>query len=99
MGPELPLACSLDAGALAERRGRWEAVSSRALADRSRVDGGVRLRYRAEPGIADELRELVRLEGECCAFLSFSLHEEGGFVVLDVGGPPEAASLVDEFAA
>jgi hypothetical protein len=97
-GPDLPPACTLDAAAFAERRARWEALAERALAGRESTPGGVRLRYRAEPGVAGELRELVRLEGECCAFLDLRLRDEGGGITLEVSGPPEAAQVIEAFA-
>ena len=96
-GPDLPLACTLDGAALAERRARWEALSERARAGGERTPGGVLLRYRPEPGVVDELRELVRLEGDCCAFLELILRDEGAEVLLEVSGPPEAAEVIDAF--
>jgi hypothetical protein len=47
-GPDLPLACTLDAAAFAERRARWEALAERALAGRESTPGsrghrGIRL--------------------------------------------------------
>jgi hypothetical protein len=95
VGPELPLACSLDAAAFAEREARWRALSARALVGRERLAEGVRLRYRA--GAAEELRELVRLEGECCAFLDLRLAESAEHITLEVSGPPEAAEIVEAF--
>ena len=97
-GRDLPLACTLEGAAFAERRARWGALSQRALAGRERMPGGVRLRYRAEPGVGDELRELVRLEGDCCAFLEMRLRDDGAGLVLEVSGPPEAAEVVEAFA-
>ena len=98
-GPDLPLACTLEGAAFAERRARWEALSERALAGRERTPGGVLLRYRAAPGVVDELRELVRLEGDCCAFLDLRLREHGAEPVLEVSGPPEAAEVIEAFVS
>ena len=96
IGPELPLACTLDAAAFAERRARWEALSARALLARERRGDAVRLRYDA--AAEEELRELVRLEGECCAFLDLRVDEADGVLVLHVSGPPEAADILAAFA-
>jgi hypothetical protein len=98
-GPDLPLACNLDGAAFSERRARWEALSGRSLAGRERTPGGVLLRYRAEPGVGDELGELVRLEGECCPFLELRLRDEETELVLEVSGPPEAAEVIEAFAS
>ena len=99
MGPDLPLACTLEGAALAERRARWEALSERALAGRERTPGRVLLRYRAAPGVVDELHELVRLEGHCCAFLDLRLREDGASLALEISGPPEAAEVIEAFAS
>ena len=98
-GSELPLACTLEGAAFAERRARWEALSERALAGRERTPGGVLLRYRAAPGVVDELHELVRLEGDCCAFLDLRLREDGAEHLLEVSGPPEATEVIEAFAS
>jgi hypothetical protein len=95
---ELPLACTLDAGELEQRSDRWRRVSRRALIESSFASETTRLRYRAEDGVGEELRELVELERVCCAFLDFSLHELDGELLLEVSGPPESAKIVAGFA-
>ena len=94
---DLPLACSLNASDLGARQERWRAIGERALRDRAREGDGVRLTFAGSPGVAEELRELVRLEGECCAFLDMSLATEGGDAVLTIAGPPDAAPIVEGF--
>lgn len=70
-------ACSLTAPELAERR--------RAFAQLPLIDeAGGRLRYRDEPGVEDKLRELIRLEAECCPTIRFELIREEGDLVLTV---------------
>ena len=94
---ELPLACSLDASGLAERQERWRAIGERALRDRSRAGDAARLTFAGSAGVEEELRELVRLEAECCAFLDMSLVADGDEVVLTIAGPPDAAPIVESF--
>src|SRR3954454_11862097 len=75
--PELPIACTLDAGRMRNRLGEW----NRLLADkgdlvesavtRKAIPGGVRLEYAA----GADVNEIVRLsvaEQDCCRFLSFA---------------------------
>ena len=100
---ELPLtdsvACSLEKAAMAERGRRWERLGERALIDTDRSgETAARQRYRAEPGVREELEELVRLEGECCPFLEMRVEETGSEVVLSVSGPSEAAEIIAAFA-
>jgi hypothetical protein len=99
---ELPLtesiACSLEKAALAERGRRWERLAQRALISADRTgETAARQRYRAEPGVREELEELVRLERECCPFLDMSVDEVESEVVLSVSGPPEAAEIIASF--
>ena len=85
---ELPLACSLDGAQFAERAKRWRALGATAA---ERGDDSVRLTF---PAAAEaELRELVRLEGECCPFLDFAIEPGRDAVQLLVSGPTAEAFL------
>jgi hypothetical protein len=61
-------------------------------------DAGAIRRYRADDGVAEELEELVRLEGECCPFMRFELSRGEEEVRLAVRGPAEASEMIDSFA-
>jgi hypothetical protein len=101
--PEQPtdhiLACCLNRVEMEEREQRWERLSQSALLEASREGDRALLRYSDGPEVAAEVRELVRLERECCPFLEFSITEPGGAIELRVDGPPEAATMIDSFAA
>jgi hypothetical protein len=101
--PEQPtdhlLACCLNRVEMEEREQRWQRLSESALLEASREADRALLRYSDGPEVAAELRELVRLERECCPFLGFSISEHGGTIELRVDGPPEAATMIDSFAA
>jgi hypothetical protein len=56
------VACALGQAALAERRLRWNALSARAGIDIVASDSGLRLIYRADNEVEQELRELAALE-------------------------------------
>lgn len=68
---------------------------ARALIDVAPLSGGVRARFAAEPGLEQELRALIALEAECCAFLAIALHATDRGLLLDVTGPPEAQAIID----
>ena len=72
---DIPNACSLTAPELAERRRAFAALP---LID----DSGGRLRYRDVPGVEQTLRDLIRLEGECCPGIDFALTRERDELVL-----------------
>jgi hypothetical protein len=96
---ELPIACSLDAAALADRTERWRALAQSAMIAAESTPTGARQRYRAADGVETELRELIELEGRCCAFLDLRLDTSGHELVLEVTGPPEAKEIIAAFAA
>jgi hypothetical protein len=95
MTDSAPLACSLSAPAAAERARRWSALLDRALISGAPIAGGRRLVFRAEPGAAAELDDLVAAERECCPFLTMAIVPDGERLVLDAVAPPGAATLVD----
>jgi hypothetical protein len=90
----LPMACTLSPVGLAERRSRWERLGERSLREREEIAGGVRLTYAAAEGVEGELRELARLEAECCAFASWQVSVGEGEVVLEVTADGEGAEAV-----
>jgi hypothetical protein len=89
------LACSLTGTAAAERAQRWRSLLDGDLLDTRPIAGGRRLAFRAGPGVAAELDELLAAERECCPFLTLTVARNGERVVLDVVAPPEAAAIVE----
>ena len=85
------VACTLGAGDRAQRAARWEALTGRALRRASRTGRGLRLDFDAGPGVEDELRSLVVLETECCAFARWSVSAAGGQLTVEVSGDSEEA--------
>ncbi len=83
-------ACSLDADQMPGRRRRWRAVADRALVDTIPTATGLRLMFRPELGVEEELRELAALESECCPFATLRVARGADFVMLEVGAPPDA---------
>ena len=97
---ELPvIACSLTASELPERRRRWLALTDRALAGRTATADGVRLTFRAAPGVEDELRALAELERECCGFAAFEVGAKGNRLTLDVKSSGDGVTAVRELFA
>ena len=96
---DLPLACSLDGPALAERLAEMRAVGRESLIA---AGPGGELRFRASPGVRQRLERIVAAEAECCAFLWLELSEHDGELRLAVSAPegaePVVAGLVEAFA-
>ena len=99
MGSELPIACTLGPTDAQTRQQRWLAVAKDALLASERTTGGARQIYRADPAVEQELKELIDLEAQCCAFLDFDLTHGDDRLTLEVSGPPDAGEVVDLFAA
>lgn len=91
------VACSLTRSGMKERRRRWHVLAGRAFVGRAVTDRGLRLEFRQEAGVEDELRELALLERDCCRFASWDVTTADGRVVLDVSGTSgEGVSAVQE---
>ena len=90
---ELPIACTLEPDAVADRRAQWQAILDLAVARSSAPDGALRLEF--GDGIAlGELARQVEAEQACCAFFSFTMTLDGRGVALEVRAPERAADLV-----
>ncbi len=91
---EAPIACSLNAAGQTARRAAWERLGKRSLREPQMTERGVRLVFARKPGVQDELRELARLEGECCAFAEWRVEDHGDRLVLDVSADTAGAHLI-----
>lgn len=81
--------CSLEQAELADRRDRWHRLAERAGGAVLTTENGLRLLFRAAPGVEAELHQLVELERDCCAFAEWSLHTEQATLILDVSAESE----------
>jgi len=94
---ELPvIACSLTAEELPERRRRWRALP---LTARTEIVGGVRLTFRAGPGVEERVRALAALERDCCGFARFEVYGGAAEVALDVTSSEDGIRAVREIFA
>jgi hypothetical protein len=76
----------------AERLAEYEQLFATGLVGRQRVGGGVRFRFRADPGLEERVRDLADREKACCGFFTFAVSTHGEEVWWD-------ASVVDDDAA
>ena len=90
----LPLACTLGADALAARVAAWRRLAEEHLREQADIPGGVSLAYAADDGVEPELRELARLEAECCAWADWRVRRANGRVVLEVTTIPEREAML-----
>ena len=77
-----PVACTLSSADLAAQRKRWEQLIARAMTERAETVVGLRISFL--PGAEDELRALVAVETECCAWATWTVERATGTIVLHV---------------
>ncbi len=70
---ETSIACTLGANDLAALAARWRTVRSEAELGRHNTREGLRMEFRADAGVEDELRALVAVESECCAWATWNV--------------------------
>jgi hypothetical protein len=88
-----PVACTLQADDLRERLAWIATLTREALHGFVRTDVTLTLRY--DPGSVRRVREMVRQEQACCAFLMFEMHELPDEVRLTIKAPEEARATAD----
>ena len=79
-----PVACSLTTDGLAEQAGRWARLAARALIAQAKTADGLRLDFRPEPGIEEELGALVAVETRCCPWATWTVEASAAQLALDV---------------
>ena len=88
-----PIACTLAPDDLGGRLAWIAELTRDALREHRRDDLVMQLTY--APEAAHRVREMVRREQACCAFLAFDLREEPDAVRLTVTAPEDARAAAD----
>lgn len=88
---EEPIACTLSGADLKARLQRIAELGKRHLQSQRQDGSQIHLHYSLHA--ADELREIVGLEQECCAFLEFDLRETASGVDLTITAPASAGEF------
>ncbi len=83
-GTAAPVACALTSQDLAAQATRWQQLAARAMTERAETAHGLRISFRSEPGVEDELRELVSVENQCCPWATWTAEAGADYVVLNV---------------
>lgn len=97
--PPAPVACSLPMARLDDRRATWQRLAREALVDQRETAEGVRLEYAASDGVEDQLRDLARLEADCCSFARWDVAHQGDRVVLSVRAEGEGVPAIQALFA
>jgi DNA-binding transcriptional MerR regulator len=95
-----PIACTLDSDAMADRMTEFAQLFGDALVGREPTADGIRFRFAAGPGVADQIRDLARREQTCCSFFSFAIEVHKDEVWWDATVTSEdARPVLDDFYA
>ncbi len=95
----LPIACSLTEPELRERRSAVLQKAGSAVLEIVEMESGYAYRFPSDDKWLDELINLVRLERQCCPFLTFRITVEpnGGAVWLELTGPSGTKEFLSSF--
>jgi len=88
------IACDLGEEKAATQAERWLRLGRQAGLGRAEADDGLEIRFRDEPAVERELRDLVSVESKCCAWARWEVHRAGGELVMRVTSTPEGAAAL-----
>jgi hypothetical protein len=88
------IACDLGEEKAATQAERWLRLGRQAGLGRAETDDGLEIRFRDEPAVERELRDLVSVESKCCAWARWEVHRAGGELVMRVTSTPEGAAAL-----
>lgn len=93
-----PIACSLAADDLRQRLDEIAAVGAESLV--ARDSDGLRhtLCFHSDPQTRRRLERIIAAEAECCSFLSLTLVEQKGELILILEAPEDGRSVADGLA-
>jgi hypothetical protein len=93
----VPRACTLPAEERPLRTAEFDNLFSTALHDQQRL-APTRLRWRLDPAVEPEVRELAGRETACCSFFTFTFAPAADALQVDVDVPAEQAGVLDALA-
>src|SRR5919204_5301008 len=82
--PQTPVACTLGSAELRAQAERWKALYAAAGTERTVTEDGLRVRFRRDPAAEHELRDLVAVETECCAWANWNVEAVAAELVLEI---------------
>ena len=96
------IACSLNDADFRERRALARRTLLPQIIISQRISNGLTLTFTNSEALRRDVKTFVRLERECCDFLTFTLTPDTGpaneSLLLTIKGPPEAAATIEMFA-
>ncbi len=90
----MDIACTLGTTDLAAQAERWQRLIAAAAIAREETPAGVRLRFRADAGVAEELDALAATERGCCAWATWTVTTDRNGVTLDAGSSGDGIAVL-----
>ena len=90
----VPIACTLQPGAVPDRIAEWRRLLDSATGRSHTADGRIRVQFTDGVDVAGLVR-LVQVEQQCCAFFEFAVTIDERGTALEVGAPADAQDIVD----
>ena len=78
----MDIACTLTGTNQTEQRERWLTLRERFGTDRHEVADGLRLTFEDRPEVETELRSLLAVENDCCAWADWTVERADGTLVM-----------------
>ena len=91
-----PIVCTADLAHAQVQIDGYRAAFER-LIGAERFPGGFRWTFRAELGLASQLRGLAERAADCCRFFSYDLITECDTITWDVRGEDRVSSVLEEY--
>jgi hypothetical protein len=92
--PAPRIACDLGHAEARTQEERWLCLGIDAGLGRAETANGLEIRFRGEPSVERELRDLVSEESRCCSWARWEVLPDGGELVLRVSSTPEGAAVL-----
>src|SRR5262245_19248080 len=91
---ETAIACTLGSNDLRTQSERRTKLIAGAGTRRAITETGLRLHFRRDPAAERELRELVAVEAECCAWATWTVEADTNELVLEIRSTGHGVSVV-----
>jgi hypothetical protein len=88
------IACALGQGQLKTQLERWTALYATAGLERRATQDGLRVSFRADPTVEEELRALVAVEVECCGWASWSIDVHPDALILEISSAADGVPVI-----
>jgi hypothetical protein len=96
-GVDLPIACTLTAAELRQRRQTIFDTFRNMRVTVTELPDGYSYCFVATSEALMQIAQLVDMERQCCPFLTFKIVVEDGQMRLEVTGPNEAKAVIEEY--